>query len=113
MSWFIWNSPIVLPNCFLSLQYLVATSRQAWARPTPPAAADSLVWFREEKTIFAPSPGLPRIFSLGTLTLSRKTSPVGEEWDPSLSRPEVLMPAKFLGSMTKAERPFDPAALSV
>ena len=37
----------------------------------PQVAADSRVWFREPKTILAPSPGLPRMFSLGTRVSSK------------------------------------------
>jgi hypothetical protein len=42
-SWFIWNFPTSWPNCSRSLQYCTAASRQAWARPTPPAAQHSRV----------------------------------------------------------------------
>jgi hypothetical protein len=47
---------------------------------------------------------------LGPRVLSKKTSPVGADREPILSRRVVLMPLKFLGSMTNAERPREPAA---
>ncbi len=83
-------------------------SRQAWATPTPPAAAESRVWLSEPNTMRVPSPGWPRMFSLGTLTSFRAISPVGEEWEPSLSMSAVLTPSRFLGSITNADRPLLP-----
>ena len=80
--------------------------------PEQAAAAESLVWESDPNTILTPLPGFPRIFSFGTFTLSRKTSPVGEERDPNFSRSVVEIPFIFLGSIINADNPLLPASLS-
>jgi hypothetical protein len=73
----------------------------------------NIVWFNDSNSILAPSPGFPRIFSFGTITLVKNISPVGDEFDPNFSKRVVFTPLKFLGSITNAESPLEALEWSV
>ena len=97
------NSPMLFPNCSLSIEYLTALDK---ANLDPPmVAADSLILpeLSMFNAILKPSFLLPSRFSIGTGQFSKYTCLVEDPFIPSFfsSSPNVIPPKDF--SMINAE----------
>ena len=108
-----WKAAKVLPNCFLSLAYAIASSKAPCAIPKAWDAIPILPPSRVIIAILNPFPLSPNRFSLGILQFSNINSQVADPLIPSFFSFLPIENPGVLASTIKAEIPFNPFDLSV